>query len=380
MQARSPAYRAIQLKVLYYPPRTHTSKSLIHKVLFSMSSIARSDASKSPSKPSTPRLSASLVVVNARNQILLVQRNARTTFGGVHVFPGGNYDKKQDDNIQMTAIRVHSLLLYLCYRLLITHVVTQETFEESGLLFAHRPSSYESQDYNIDQARSDIHAHKLLFKDFVRQQNYVVDTGSLLPFTQWITPPNTPRRFHTYFFLAFLSETSSTGFTSGVKENFIPTPDGGQEVVSAKFIGIDQALRDFKERKLAFMPPQYYILYTLSRLSCFSTFGILLFSHVVPSLLQGNTNTSAQRRQVEALARGAFGSMTMSPLPMRERDEAGRDILTYEGDETRGGLPGRLHRASFRVNKGEVVSTEVVLQRNFDVFTEIDWVIPPSKL
>jgi hypothetical protein len=240
--------------------------------------------------------------------------------------------------------------------------VTQETFEESGLLFAHRPSSYESQDYNIDQARSDIHAHKLLFKDFVRQQNYVVGTSSLLPFTQWITPPNTPRRFHTYFFLAFLSETSSTGFTSGVKENFIPTPDGGQEVVSAKFIGIDQALRDFKEGKLAFMPPQYYILYTLS------------------SLLQGDTNTSAQRRQVEALARGAFGSMTMSPLPMRERDDAGRDILTYEGDETRGGLPGRLHRASFRVNKGEVVTTEVVLQRNFDVFTEIDWVIPSSKL
>jgi hypothetical protein len=33
------------------------------------------------------------------------------------VFPGGNYDKKQDDNIQMTAIRVHSLLLCLCYML-----------------------------------------------------------------------------------------------------------------------------------------------------------------------------------------------------------------------------------------------------------------------
>lgn len=291
----------------------------------------------------TPRLSASLVVINPRNQVLLVQRNARATFGGLHVFPGGNYDERQDSSTYMTAVR--------------------ETFEESGLLVA-KPVSEQTDLQSVDlaQTRVDIHSHKLLFKDFLQKHSLSVDPSRLLPFTQWITPAGNPRRFHTHFFVVFLPETGATGFASGEKQDFIPTPDGGQEVISAKFLHVDEALKQFKEKKLAFMPPQYYILDTLS------------------SILKGDKNTASERDQVEALARGAFGSMILNPQPLPGAVGANRLVLTYEGDEARGGRPGRMHRVHFRLNKGAVVTTEVELHRNFDLRTDIDWVQPSSKL
>lgn len=102
--------------------------------------------------------------------------------------------------------------------------------------------------------------------------------------------------------------------------------DGGQEVIAARFLHPDDALAEFRESKIALMPPQYYILYTLS------------------PILRGHENTEEQRARVEQLARGMFGRMVITPRRLGEPDEQGRVILTYPGDHTRGGPKGRLHR------------------------------------
>lgn len=67
------------------------------------------------------------------------------------------------------------------------------------------------------------------------------------------------------------------------------------------------------------MPPQFYLMTTL---------------------LEANG-----RERVEELARGAFGRMVINPIITTERDEEGRGMLLYEGDEKRGGKQGTLHRA-----------------------------------
>lgn len=91
------------------------------------------------------------------------------------VFPGGNYDEQQDEGAyEMTAIR--------------------ETFEESGLLLAS-PSDLIPDDV-LDTARHTIHAGKSLFRDFLSYNNLKADVSSLLPFTQWRTPPGPPRSVH----------------------------------------------------------------------------------------------------------------------------------------------------------------------------------------
>lgn len=144
------------------------------------------------------------------------------------------------------------------------------------------------------------------------------------------------RRFHTRFFVAFLPAAPSSGFSSGDKQERLPTPDGGQEVISARFLHPNDAMSEFRTGKITLMPPQFYILFTLS------------------NILQGCENTRSQREQVRALSRGLFGRMVLNPRALPNRDEQGRTVLTYEGDETRGGSKGRLHRALAKVGKAGV--------------------------
>ncbi|KAG6862056.1 hypothetical protein C0995_007186 [Termitomyces sp. Mi166 len=307
----------------------------------------------SPVQSQVPRPSASVIIVNSRNEVLLVHRNPEARhFGGVHVFPGGNVDRKQDTSFAMTAIR--------------------ETFEESGLLLASPISNTSAilTDAVLDEARHNIHSQQFSFQTFLSSYNMTPDVDSLLPFTQWITPVNTLRRFHTHFFVAFLPAASSSGFSSGAKQDRIPkhgtshlhfnihhdwliVVDGGQEVISARFLHPADALNEFREGKITLMPPQAYLLYTLSE------------------ILQSRLNTSAQRDRVETLSRGLFGRMVLNPLRLGSPDGDGRYILTYEGDETRGGSKGRRHRVVVKAGKGGIMS-EVTVERNFDVFTEIE--------
>ena len=153
---------------------------------------SKMSTTSSSGSPSVPRPSASLIVVNHRNEILLVHRNPKaSSFGGVHVrpvcrdscgtlaqlttyqvFPGGNYDQKQDSSLEMTAIR--------------------ETFEESGLLIAVNSPTLVADDV-LDSERKSIHAQDKNFQTFLSEQHLTADTSSLLPFTTWVTPVSVPR-------------------------------------------------------------------------------------------------------------------------------------------------------------------------------------------
>jgi 8-oxo-dGTP pyrophosphatase MutT (NUDIX family) len=106
---------------------------------------------------------------------LLVEAARITNEHVVQVFPGGNFDGKQDKSLAMTAIR--------------------ETFEESGLLLASSSLSTAPPplEADLDKARHDIHQQKLLFQQFLQSKNLEADVESLLPFTQWITPAKSPR-------------------------------------------------------------------------------------------------------------------------------------------------------------------------------------------
>lgn len=127
----------------------------------------------------------------------------------------------------------------------------------------------------------------------------------------------------------------------GGKQDRIPTPDGGQEVVSARFVHPHDVLAEFRDQRITFIDPQYYIISTLSE------------------ILQGRVNTVEQRRTIEALSRGAFGAMLILPKVLPELDEEGRTTFIYEGDETRGGSKGRMHRALARMKGGVCQAVEV---------------------
>lgn len=91
----------------------------------------------------------------------------------LQVFPGGNFDKKQDSSLAMTAVR--------------------ETFEESGLLIASSNDSSRLENSVLDEARKSIHAQQTNFSSFLDENHLKADIDSLLPFTTWVTPVTAPR-------------------------------------------------------------------------------------------------------------------------------------------------------------------------------------------
>jgi len=150
--------------------------------------------------PFVPRPSASLIVINDRNEILLVQRNPKTrSFAGAHVcrrpllycaphgpefvaqvFPGGNFDEG-DGSYRMTAIR--------------------ETFEETGLLLAkgcstsapEQPAPLRLDQDALNRARQSILLGQTVFSKFLDDAGLTPAVDELLPFTEWVTPVQAPR-------------------------------------------------------------------------------------------------------------------------------------------------------------------------------------------
>jgi 8-oxo-dGTP pyrophosphatase MutT (NUDIX family) len=290
-------------------------------------------------KPTEPRLSASLILVNSHNEILLVQRNPQArTFAGQHVFPGGNFDAKQDTSLEWTAIR--------------------ETFEEAGLLLALSDTPSTLLDVDFTQAREAVHGGQTTFSTFLTNNHLRADVDALMPFTIWVTPPTSASRFRTQFFVAFLRDSASGGLYSS-REEHLPTPDGGQEVIRTRFLHPEMAIEEFRTGKIGLFPPQYYILETLR------------------PILTGLSSTESQRNAVQMLSRAAFGRMVINPKLFRINDGVD-EAFVYEGDELRGGPKGRLHRMVVE-RKGALFS-KMDLWRNFDLVTQCPVEVYTPKL
>ncbi|KAL5532883.1 hypothetical protein ACEPAF_4657 [Sanghuangporus sanghuang] len=294
-----------------------------------------------------PRPSASLIVVNSENEVLMVQRDLDSrSFAGAHVFPGGNFDQTQDSSLEMTAIR--------------------ETFEETGILLASRASGFEDtmiSENVFEEARKAIHTGKRLFADFLSERGLVPDITSLLPFSTWVTPPQVPRRFRTCFFVTFLPVDSALfGPSSGTQIHRLPTPDSpdneasaSTEVVSAQFVHPRDLLSAFSREEIGLMPPQFYILSILQ--------------DIFKSGSDSSVNTPTQREQIQRISKSYFGRTEFNPRFDSEASFDGNRALILEGDETRGGKKGQLHRILFVPRKTSPLPRQLQLIRNFDIFT-----------
>lgn len=105
-------------------------------------------------------------------------------------------------------------------------------------------------------------------------------------------------------------------------------------MVAARFVHPADALAECQTGKVVFMPPQYYLLSALA------------------TILRGHSSSAVQRARVEELSAGPFGRLVVNPRPHKGPEvPEGLSCLTYEGDEQRGGPPGRLHRSYIRFEK-----------------------------
>jgi len=127
-------------------------------------------------------------------EVFLVRRNTVVDFmAGAHVFPGGKVDLADADPAMLERLRGEcdsstAPELYVA--------AIRETFEEAGVLLAGNFRETGLQDARGALRRGDP------FLSILQQLGAFLDAGRLVPWTRWVTPAASPKRFDARFFLA----------------------------------------------------------------------------------------------------------------------------------------------------------------------------------
>jgi 8-oxo-dGTP pyrophosphatase MutT (NUDIX family) len=166
------------------------------------------------SAPVVPRPAATVLLVRDHPapppgrtplQVFLQRRVAGMAFaGGMTVFPGGGVDAGDrpdpgrwagpDPEWWGERLRCPADLAGA-----LVHAAVRETFEECGVLLA----GPELPD-GLDGHRGDIVAGRRTFADVLADTGLVLRADLLRPWARWITPPESPRRYDTAFFVALV--------------------------------------------------------------------------------------------------------------------------------------------------------------------------------
>ena len=127
-------------------------------------------------------------------EVFLVRRNTVVDFmAGAHVFPGGKVDAADSAPgliARLTGERERSTApeLYVA--------AIRETFEEAGVLLSTQLGARA-----LEEARAAL-ARKDSFGSILETVEATLDAGLLAPWTRWVTPEVSPKRFDARFFLA----------------------------------------------------------------------------------------------------------------------------------------------------------------------------------
>lgn len=205
-----------------------------------------------PSAPVVPRPAATVLLVrdhprpqHGRSplQVFLQRRVTGMPFaGGMTVFPGGGVDASDRPDPARWAgpeprwwAERFGVDVDLAGALV--HAAVRETFEECGVLLAGPGTPADLQRH-----RSDVVARRQSFGEMLAATGLVLRADLLQAWARWITPPGSPRRYDTAFFVALV-------------------PDGQEadahttEAVEALWWHPDEALERWEDDEMGLMAP-----------------------------------------------------------------------------------------------------------------------------
>ncbi|KAK7967981.1 uncharacterized protein PG986_002258 [Apiospora aurea] len=238
--------------------------------------------------PAEPRPSSSIILLSHTNQVLLLRRvKTSRSFASAHVFPGGNLSAFHDGPVAPPDDVAARHRDSRAYRL----GAIRETFEESGILLARRKKGGaaggdgdEGEEGLLvlsarerDEARRAVYGNEVAFTEWLDRVGGVADIDNLLPFTRWVTPLATPRRFTTQMYIYMLpfprkspssapSEVGdeAMGHDSIHAEAVLPTPDGA-EITTSAFEDAATWLARQQSGDIILFPPQAFLLTLISQ-------------------------------------------------------------------------------------------------------------------
>jgi 8-oxo-dGTP pyrophosphatase MutT (NUDIX family) len=206
--------------------------------------------------PAEPRNAATVALLRrgvSGAEVYLLRRHAGMAFvPGMHVFPGGGVDPRDDDaavawvgpppGVWAGQLGVDAALA----RALVCAAV-RETFEESGVLLAGPDESSVVADTTGDDWESDraaLESRELSLTELLRRRGLALRSDLLGAWSAWLTPDFEPRRYRTWFFVAELPP--------GQRARDVST-----ESDQVTWMGLAEAVAGADAGELAMLPPTY---------------------------------------------------------------------------------------------------------------------------
>ncbi len=161
-------------------------------------STSTSENSAGKSLVARPRDAAAVILIRHDSDpgdpvLFWARRSARMAFlGGFHAFPGGQRDESD------AAVRIQG-----CddsERATMIACAVRELFEELGVLIARSVDTLtKGQRASL---LDDIESGRMTFAEMLEHYGLQIDADDFTFVGRWVTPPFSPRRFDTWFFLA----------------------------------------------------------------------------------------------------------------------------------------------------------------------------------
>ena len=193
-------------------------------------------------------------------EIFMVKRSTKSSFGSVHVFPGGTLDPEDSlpDIYQycenLTDEQASAKLALTQDGLAYWVACIRECFEEVGILLTNKKDALLQDSKKLDDYRQQLNSKKITFHDICKENNLQLRANNIVPCAHWITPTIEPKRFDTRFFLAKVHFEQL-----GVHDGF--------ELTESFWISPTKALEKFRNGEMNMMMPQIKTLETLSKFS-----------------------------------------------------------------------------------------------------------------
>ena len=191
----------------------------------------------------TPKDAGSIILLKDADdpKLLWVKRSDRLAFmGGFHAFPGGQLDKG-DLETPVAGCAGDEAAMRAC--------AAREVFEEVGVLLAGGASELSVAE--IADARRRLAAGEKTFRQIISEHRLTLAGDALVAAGRWVTPPFAPRRFDTWFFLAWLPAGQEALVETG-------------ELETAEWVRPAEVLDRWQRGGIIMAPPTLHVIRTLA--------------------------------------------------------------------------------------------------------------------
>ncbi|MBD0372829.1 MAG: MBL fold metallo-hydrolase [Pyrinomonadaceae bacterium] len=197
----------------------------------------------------TPKDAAAVILLKQGTdasdpEVYWVRRSHKLAFlGGFHAFPGGQLDESDRETPVENCDDAERAAMIAC--------AARELFEELGVL-----ATRGAQTLTVGQRASlldDLESRRMTWPELLKHYGLQLDVEDWTFVGRWVTPPFSPRRFDTWFFMTRCPAKQE------------PRVTGDAELEAGEWIRASEAVARWQRSEVLTVPPVLHALKTISR-------------------------------------------------------------------------------------------------------------------